>query len=333
MAYTNVRRLKRVQAGIQVSRGTNVAATRRVYGTIVRQVTQAVEEINDESGTFWDGATVVQGDADIGFTLDAIATYEDLPWWLQIGLDGSLAGVSDADTPPAYTYTADPSGSADDLDVATFEYGWGSLVYESGNVVINSMTIACDRASTNTWKITADMIARDWVVSTFTGAIGERTREAIRARATKLYIDEPGGTIGTTEILDTWRSWSVTIQNNIEPKRFGEDDEFIAIDFARGKQMVTGEVVLEHSTDGEFAKQRLMTSRKVRFQQSGTLIHDTPDVYKRCRIDLPNLYWNAPAENIIGENIVNSFGFVAKPTGAGAAPIVIETVNDLATLV
>lgn len=293
---------------------------------------QEIEEIPDESGTFWDGDAVSQGDAAVGFSVDTIVTYEDLVWWLLLALDGTITPAGDGGSPIAYTYPAVPDGGADDLRTATFEYGWGALVYRATRVVVNRMTVSCDRASSNVWRMTADLMARDVAkISNFTAAIPERTREAVKARGTKLFIDEPGGTIGTTQVLNKWRSWSWTLQNNVEEKYFGEGNEFPAVDFARGKQLVTGEVVMEHTDDVEYEKQRLLTARKLRFQQEGSQIHGGTVVNKRLRLDLGNAYWNAPAENAAGENLVQSFGFVGKPL-AGAAPMSVETVNALATL-
>jgi hypothetical protein len=102
-------------------------------------------------------------------------------------------------------------------------------------------------------------------------------------------------------------------------------------DFGRGQQVVTLEVVLEATDDSEPAKQRLTTARKVRLEQSGSVINGAGATPKRLRIDTGNLYWNAPSEGNAGENITDSFGAVAKPL-AGAPPVVIETVNALITL-
>lgn len=319
-----------MQAGIEGTRGTAATVTRRVYGTIVRQHTQAIVQIPDESGTFWGGDAVAQGDAEVAFTVEAVATFEDLAWWLKLALDGTITPSADAGTPIAYTYLADPNGEADDLATATFEYGWGGLVYRSTMVGCRQLTIAIDRANAPYWRITANLFARNIEkIVGFTAAIPQRTRETILARGTRFFIDNAGGTLGTTEVLNKYRSVSVTIDNNPDFKRFGEGDEFVAPDFGRGEQVITGEVVLEHTDDVEYEKQRLLARRQLRIEKSGSIIHDA--VPKRARINLPAVYWNAPAENVVGNNINMSLGFVAKPNGSGA-PITVETVSALATL-
>lgn len=285
----------------------------------------------DESGSFWGGETVAQGNAEVGFTVEAVGTFEDLMWWLLLALDGDIPAVSDAGTPPAYTREAVPVGNADNLKTATFEYGFGTLVYRSTMVGVRRLTLSVNRADANTWRMTADCFARDITkISNFTAAIPERAREAIPAAGTHLFLD-PAGTLGTTEVLNKWRSFSVTVENNPDFKRFGEGDVFVSPDFGRGDQTVTGEVVLEQVDDTEYEFQRLATGRGLRLERESDKapIHTT--VRKRARIDLPNLYWNAPAEQILGQNVAQSFGFVAKPY-IGAAPISIETVNALASM-
>lgn len=330
MPFANVTRLRRVQAGIESTRGTAATVTRRVYGTIVRSHTQAIEEIPDESGTFWGGDAVVAGDAEVGFSVDAVATYEDLPWWLLLALDGTQTPAADAGTPIAYTYTAAPNGETDDLKTATFEAGVPGLVYRSPMVGCRRLTIGVNRADARFWRITADLFAqRVDKIADFTAAIPQRTRETILAAATQLFIDNAGGSLGTTEILNKWRSFSLTIDNNPDFKRFGNSDAFVAADFGRGQQVVTGELVLEHTDDAEYEKQRLLAARRIRVRKAGSVIHDA--VTRRATIDVGNAYLNAPAENTVGNNIVQSFGFVAKPL-AGAAPVSIEVVSALATL-
>ncbi len=330
--YANVTRLKRVQAGLETTRGTAGSVTRRVYGAAMLKHSQDIIEVPDESGDFWGGDVIVSGEAEVGFTIEAVCTHEDLPWWLELGLKGGVVAVAGTGTPLPYTRTYTPSGTVDDLKTATWEYGWGTTVYRSTMVGVRNMTIMSNRGDAVYWKITADLFARDLAaIGAFTAAIPSRTREAILARGAKLYIDEPAGTVGTTQVIGKYRSFSVTIDNGIDFKRFGESDIFVAPDFGRGQQVVTGEIVLEQVDDVEYAKQRLATARRIRLESLGSIINGVGATPKRARIDLGNAYWNAPTEGTAGENITQSFGYVAKPS-AGVAPITIESVTGLLTL-
>jgi hypothetical protein len=330
LPYANTVRLKRVQAGIETVRGTPATITRRVYGAIVRTHTQAIETVPDESGTFFGGEAVAQGDAEVGFTVDAVLTYEDAMWWAQLALDGAITPVADAGDPVAYTRVATPEGEVDNLKTATFEYGWANMVFRTTMVGVRRMTLAVNRADVNYWRLTADLFGRDITkISDFTASIPQRSRETVAAKQTHLFIDDVGD-VGETEVLGKWRSFSVTVDNAPDFKRFGEGDEFVGADFGRGDQVVTGELAMEAIDDTEYEAQRTLTPRALRIEKSGSEINAGAD--KLHRIDLPRIYWNAPTENVVGANLVHAFGFVAKPN-AGAPPITLHNVNALATLV
>jgi hypothetical protein len=164
-------------------------------------------------------------------------------------------------------------------------------------------------------------------IAGFTAGIPSRSREAILTKGTKLFIDDFGGTLGQTQVLRRFRSASITIQRNPDFKRFGESDEYVDGDFGLGQMVVTGELVLEATDDAEYLAQRLTEARGIRFEQVGPQI--VAGVNKRARIDLGRAFYNAPSEDEAGENLVDSFGIVAKPN-AGAAPISINLVQAAA---
>jgi hypothetical protein len=331
VAYNNVRRLKRVQAGLETVRGTAVAATRRLYGEYTLSVNQDILELPDDDGTFWGGDAVSAGDAEATISVSANITYEDLPWWMMLALDGAITPVAGTGSPLPYTWTATPEAETDNLKTATLEYGWTGRIMKAAGVHVRTMTISSARDDSPVMQMTAELGCSEITTGTFTAAIPQRTRENVLARGADLYIDEPGGTLGTTAVLNKYRSFSFTINNNPDYKRFGESGLWPAADFGRGQQVVTVEVVLEASDDVETAKQRLTTARKIRLQQEGSIINGAGNTPKRARFDFGNVYWNAPSEDMAGENIVDSFGGVAKPL-AGVAPVIVETVNALATL-
>ncbi len=137
---TNELILLKAQAGIESTRGTNVAATRKVYAQITPSYTKALMEFQDTTGTFFDRRRPAYGREKVGFSAKDIATFEDLPWWAQFFLKGGVAGVSDAGTPPAYTYTFAPSAATDDLKSMTLEFNDDGNPYETGQVMVTQAT-------------------------------------------------------------------------------------------------------------------------------------------------------------------------------------------------
>lgn len=315
MPQTNETILLQAQAGLESTRGTNVAATRKVYAQITPKYERPLMKFADTSGTFEGRRRAAHARAKVGFNAVDICTYEDLPWWLQLGVAGGVAGVTDGDSPPAYTYTFTPTAAADDLKSATLEFGDSGNPYESGQVMCNSFTIRADSDNDSEpgWMIDLDLLARDWATTTFTGALTDRATEVILARGTDLYIDNAGGTIGSTAVTGKLIDFSVTVNNNIHYKSFMEDVTYVAANkVGRGERTIDAQITFEMDADGEFANLRSTSGpvqRLIRIEQSNTtVIHDTPDVYKRVRLDMYG-YWETFSRGDRNGNLIMTLGF------------------------
>src|SRR4030095_12742447 len=98
-----------------------------------------------------------------------------------------------------------------------------SNIYKIDRVMVNSATFAFDAVNNPAWVMTLDMMGRLLTARSSYDAAADRPRNIIRAAGTKLFIDEPAGTIGTTQVVGKLRSGSITIANQIETKQFSED--------------------------------------------------------------------------------------------------------------
>lgn len=121
--------------------------------------------------------------------------------------------------------------------------------------------------------------------------IADRTRELIKVKGTKLFIDDYTGTIGTTQMLGRMISGSVTITLNRQTKVFAEDISSVSARTGRGSRNVTWQLRLEWDRErlaeakNEHAHFQSGDLRRVRIEQTGKIIHDA--VSSRIRIDLP----------------------------------------------
>jgi len=337
---TNETILLQAQAGIESTRGTAVAATRKVYAQIEPSYSRALMDFQDTSGTWFGRRRAAYGREKISFSASDVATYEDAAWWLKMAVDGTVTGSADAGTPIAYTYQFTPSPTADNLKAMTLEFGESGNQYESDQVMVNSLTLRMDsdNDSEPTWMIEADLMGRTWVDSTFTAALSDRATEPILARGTKLYIDDSGGTIGTTQVTGKLISASYTINNNLHYKAFAEDTRGYAPNkVGRGALTADAEITFEFAEDGEFGNYRNETSdtapvlRLVRLQREGSQIHGSSVVNKTFRLDIWG-YWSSWARSDREGNLIATMTLQGFYDTTAAAMFKATVINQLATL-
>lgn len=322
--------LKLAQAGIESTRGTGIAATRKLYAQVSPSFERAIREFTDTSGSYSARRRLAYQRQRVSFSFTDLLTFEDLPWWMQFGIKGGVAGVTDAGTPPAYTYTFQPTLASDDLKSMTLEWNHVGNPYESTQVMLNSWTIRIDPDNEGGWILDGEMLARDIATTTYTGSISDRTTEVIKAPTTKLFIDS--ATIGTTQVLAKLISTSVSGNNNVHFKAFAEDETaFAANKVGRGQRTFDAQITMEFDNDTEFANFRAAagTQRFVRLETEGSVIHTS--VKKRARIDM-NGYWSSLGWSNREGNIIATFGLAGFYNATSGYDLKLEVVNALSTL-
>lgn len=317
------------QAGFESTRGTAVAATRKVYANITPSFTKAIREFTDTSGTYAGRRRVAFQREIVTFSGVDLLTYEDLAWWAQLMIKGNVAGVGDEDTPEAFTYTFTPTLSTDDLEAMTLEWNHVGNAYESSQVMVNTWTIRIDPDNEGGWLLDTEMLARDIATTTHTTSLPDRTTEVIKAPTTKLYIDDT--TLGSTQVTAKFISATVSGNNNIHYKAFAENETaFAANKVGRGPRTFDATITLEFDSDAEFAKMRAGTQRFVRILATGSQINDDPTL-STAQIDM-NGYWNTISWGNREGNIIATFGLAAYYNASSAYDLKLTVINDIETL-
>lgn len=320
------------QAAIESTRGTDLAATRKVYANITPNFTKALREFSDTSGTFEDRRRKAFDRQIMTFAAVDLLTYEDLAWWFQFMLKGSVAGVGDSGSPEAFTYTFVPSLSTDDLASMTLEWNHVGNAYESHQVMVNDWQIQIDPDNQGGWILNANMLALGVASATHTASIADRTTEVIKAPTTKLYIDGTAANIGTTQVTAKFIGATISGNNAIHFKAFAEDEtSFAANKVGRGARRHSATITMEFDSDTEFDNMRDGTDRFVSFQTTGTQIHGTSVTNKAARIDI-----NGPWETISWSNrqgnIIATFGIAGFYNATTGSSLEASVVNDIETL-
>lgn len=332
---TNEDILLRAQAGLETTRGTNVTATRKVYAQITPSVTRPLSPFRNTTGTFQGRRRPSYARTRVTLSAMDEATYQDLPWWAALMLKGGVSGVTDGGTPPAYTYTFNPTITSDDLKSATFEIGDTDNPYEIAQVMCDSWTLRMDsdNDAEPSWMLDLNLLGRDYETTTFTASLSDRSTDPILARGTKLYIDDAGGTIGATQKTGTLISCSITGNNALNYKAFAEDTKYVAANkVGRGEQTFDAQFTFEFADDVEFAKYRNTTpqQRLIRLEQSHvTAIHTT--VFPRMRLDMYG-YWSSWSRGTRVNNLTATFGFMGFYDTTATKTFSMEIVNALSSL-
>jgi hypothetical protein len=210
--------LRKTQAALETVRGTDLAATRKVYGKGTMNDKPKIIQIDDEQrGTFVSSYRSQPGLVDASFPFEGEVTYEDLAWWLQLALKGGVTGALSAVT--VYTYTFVPTQATDDLKSATFEWGDDTQAWEAHFGMVDKFEISAALGDAIRFK--ADILVDDWSTTTFTGAISDRVTEDAVTHMSKFAIGAAGA-VPAGYVTGRFIGWKLTIQNNLKPKFFAD---------------------------------------------------------------------------------------------------------------
>lgn len=323
---------RKFQSGTEAVRGTGLAATRVVYADISPSYDRPITEFPDRSGTYFARRRIAYQRPNIGFSGTDLATYEDLPLWLELGVKGGVAPVADGGAPIAYTRDYTPSASTDDLKSWTLEFNEPGNPYESTQFMLNSWTLRVDPDNEGAWMWDFEALARDWVTTTYTPALPERTTEAIRAPGTLAYIDSSA--IGTTQATGKVIDFSLTCNLNLHMKAFMEDDQaWAANKVGRDARTFDATMQMEFDNDTEFANYRASTAvqRKIRVRREGSQIHGGTVTNKRVTVDVYG-FWRSMGFGDRQGNLTSTMGLQAFYDPTATTDARIEVVNALATL-
>lgn len=289
---TNELILRKNQAGLESTRGTSVAATRKIYAVIEPSFEKPLAFFQDTSGTYSARRRKAYGRERVAFTATDLATFEDLAWWFQLAIKGGVTGVSDGNSTPGYTYTFEPTESSDDLKSMTLEFGESGNVYEADQVMVNSWTLRGDPDSDSepAYMLECEMIGRTLTTSSYTGSITDRVTEPITARGTKLYVDTAFGSLGSTQLTGHLINWSITGNNNLHFKAFAENETSMAANkVGRGERTYDFEFTMEFDSDttaGGFKDYRDGDELFFRLVREGTTIDSVAATKKKLQIDM-----------------------------------------------
>lgn len=243
-------RHRRHNVGKQTAFASNTSATRRLPYRGAIEVDPARTDPDVDVGSLDPILAPFNGPLEVSGTWEGKEAYNDAPY-LWAGL--IKGGVTPTGT-TAKTWTFQAASlTADDFEYLTDE--WGDDVTSDyiigGSGVIDSLELGFDE-ELSAWDVSADLIyARAQLGTGPTGGLSvEDTPEWVYGAHTVVYMDSAFGSIGITPITDAVHSASLTVNNNLDRKRFanGSNTAFQLAGYGRGAREIEFTLQLAKTT-------------------------------------------------------------------------------------
>lgn len=326
MPVTGLIPLTQVQAALEVTPGTILAATRKVpiLDGFMQEMVER-QKVVEQRGSWIRNYRSHQTNRHVeisGMTVQP--TYEYLPWWLQIFLKGGVTATTVQTTGKQYQFT--PNASANDLKSATFEVGDDTQNFTIPWVVGQKLEMGF--TSDGPMTMSVDLLGQRATLASRTGALSDVVQEDIVGSAGIVTIDTT--TIGTTAYAYPL-AMNFTIENHYEELHTLGGNIYFKEPYRSQQRMMAMEMVLAFDATAEWQKfVGTPGVRKIRYQVLGSQIGAGPAV-NTLTIDWYGFYDEASFGDQNGLRTVTFKGESHYDTTL-SADWQVTVINSLATL-
>jgi hypothetical protein len=278
----------------------------------------------DRSATVSVGGTI---------TLEADATYEQLPYIFAAGITNLITGAADGSgSGKIYAY-AFPSTAANSIQTFTIEAGDDQQEEEMEYCFTESFSLTA--AYGEPVKVSAVMRGRQVTASTFTASLTPVAVDTIIATKSSLYIDVISGTVGSTAKTNALVGWDLNVVTGWKAAPVGDGNLYFAFAKSTAPE-IRATVTFEHDATAvaEKAAWRAETARLMRIKVAGPALTTNGTTYstKTLLIDLPGKWETfGTIDERDGNDIVQGT-FVSTINIANSKIPALTVVNETATL-
>ena len=284
--------LRFLQAGLEGTKGTPVAATRILMARITNPKFERPRTFpEDDRGTLVASSRFYNGVFDGSFSIEQEATFQEFGWFAASVIQGSISATTINTAAYRYTYTPQTTAAGDDLQSATVEFGDDTQEYECEYCEGTGFTLGFDTlkvGEATPVNLTVDYVTQSLSSNTKTAGISLPTVETILATNATLYLGSTSTAYASlTALTGSLRSFELTYENNLGAKVFvGDGDAFSNL--GRGRRVVTFTAMVEGNSDGvsRFTEWKLGTEKRMRLLFQGSIITgSSPATTKKLQID------------------------------------------------
>ena len=318
------RALTKFQWGLESTRGTAVAATRKVGATPKAIPTDRVwEQVRLATGQ---RAAVNAKRNDELLVRDTLsfdnAYFQALPGLFQCALDGAISPAEVNVGQGDYKWDVAPSLTAANAPKSlTIEMGDDTQGYEVEFCQFERLVISGEMGQdggASPVKIDADYYGRQVTPTTFTNSLALPTGlEFINAKLARLYLDTSWAGIGGTEKTGLLRGFSLEFLTGLHPKFMGSANKYFTT-YGEGDLAVMLTLTLEGNSDADaiFDLYQAGTERALRLDMLGSQI-GSGGVYT-FRTDLYGYFEQVvPLSSEVNGNNLHQALFVMMPDSSG----------------
>ena len=295
MATTGTITLEKLQGGLELTRGTAIAATRKLYGERGNAWFEGVvtrEFLAETMGSYV--ANYRHVDTEVGgkLTFPAYLTAHDASWWGQ-AVWGSNAATGPTNT-SVYTWVFSPatlSVASDTLRTITLEAFSDTNSYQFPFGLVDKYEITWQAGQAA--KFAADIVTQQFLSQGITGGLTDRSNiNGMAGTQVKVFIDNSGGTMGSTQYNNVV-SGKITWTNNWQPITHTIGNLYYD-DAVRGPRSIEVELDLHFKDTQEYAHLLDGNERLVRVAFFGaTIPSSSPTTTEEIDVDTWGFYKTA----------------------------------------
>ena len=177
------------------------------------------------------------------------ANFNELPHIFEAGIGAASVASDGVGDGKIWAYPF-PLTSQNTLKYYTIEMGDDVGCQEMSDAFVESFKISGN--AREGLMVDANWIGRNLADATFSGGATAPTivaSDIIVFGGSKLYIDAPGGTIGTTEITKTLLSFELDVTTGLTAKATNETKDYSLVYFNKDAFSVKLKMVYEHNTN------------------------------------------------------------------------------------
>lgn len=210
------------QAGIESTKGTPVAATRKLYALSPipneERPKEHIMQSRNSWNEFYDAVETHAWVPSIPFEHPAL-NFNTLPWWLKLAAEGGVSGSGGG----PYVYTFDSEGT--DLNAATLEADDETGTFQIPYAMCQSWEIA-GKGGGGPTPVTGkfDLMGQKLTAGhTMTGALSELDLRGhyMAFKNTQLFMDTSAGGIGGTEVEASLEEFTIKVDNKLDARFTG----------------------------------------------------------------------------------------------------------------
>ncbi len=262
---------RKAQLGREGTKGSAVAATALWRGMATMEDLTTLERVEEDVGVYGGYGRLEK--VSIGAQIDLPgqpATYQQLPHIFEAGIK-SIGTGSGTGATWTFAYTVSTS-SANTIKTYTWEVGDGIEAEEAEYCFVESFELS--GAVNEMLQVSATWRGRQVIADAFTGSISAVAANAVVFNTGTLFIDDAGATLGDTQVSNSFRSFSLSVETGYKAIWTGEGSLYFTYEKLTDP-VITLEITAEHDatwkgSGGEKAAWRAKTGRLVRVTFSGT---------------------------------------------------------------